>query len=269
MGLRCAVGMYTLGCVGIWQLQEWGARGVWLAVKTTKGRLVHHKTNKGAFGSGFGNKGAFGLTAAPLGNRTRVILIMSVKKSAVFTTKLRIFSLPSSKRSVQTHIPSTFEQVAEKQTQQNKKMVKHMNRKFNISYAAECVCQSLKVIIDDTAKGEKIKKDENANPTSTQGEHQSATEEDAANPAGTQGEHKVVEENVLSKPKASSVNKDTSLVLHQIASMKTTEDDLDNDELDKQPLSKRFKISSLIPKIPTPIPLNFIIPEHLLEPVQQ
>nr|GEV36260.1 hypothetical protein [Tanacetum cinerariifolium] len=44
------------------------------------------------------------------------------------------------------------------------------------------------------------------------------------------------------------------------------EDDSDDDDLDKQPLSKRFKI---ITPIPNPIPLNTFIPKHLLKPEEQ
>ncbi|GKA74030.1 hypothetical protein Tco_0780332 [Tanacetum coccineum] len=44
------------------------------------------------------------------------------------------------------------------------------------------------------------------------------------------------------------------------------EDDSDEDDLDKQPLSKRFKIMT---PIPNPIPLNTFVPEHLLKPEEQ
>ncbi|GKC19927.1 hypothetical protein Tco_1022077 [Tanacetum coccineum] len=44
------------------------------------------------------------------------------------------------------------------------------------------------------------------------------------------------------------------------------EDDLDDDELDKQPLSKRFKIMTPIPNL---IPLNTFVPGHLLKPKEQ
>nr|GEW15736.1 RNA-directed DNA polymerase, eukaryota, reverse transcriptase zinc-binding domain protein [Tanacetum cinerariifolium] len=43
------------------------------------------------------------------------------------------------------------------------------------------------------------------------------------------------------------------------------EDDSDEDDLDKQPLSKRFKIMPPILDIPNPIPLNTFVPEHLLK----
>ncbi|GKD33749.1 hypothetical protein Tco_1249258 [Tanacetum coccineum] len=44
------------------------------------------------------------------------------------------------------------------------------------------------------------------------------------------------------------------------------EDDSDDDDLDKQPLLKRFKIMT---PIPNPIPLNTFVPEHLLKPEEQ
>nr|GEX24327.1 retrovirus-related Pol polyprotein from transposon TNT 1-94 [Tanacetum cinerariifolium] len=44
------------------------------------------------------------------------------------------------------------------------------------------------------------------------------------------------------------------------------EDDSDDDDLDKQPLSKRFKIMTLIPN---PIPMNTFVPKRLLKPEEQ
>nr|GEU39404.1 ulp1 protease family, C-terminal catalytic domain-containing protein [Tanacetum cinerariifolium] len=41
------------------------------------------------------------------------------------------------KKSLQTHIPAVSEQFAEKQTKLNKKVVKHLDRQFNISYVAQ------------------------------------------------------------------------------------------------------------------------------------
>ncbi|GKG11972.1 hypothetical protein Tco_0346209, partial [Tanacetum coccineum] len=56
----------------------------------------------------------------------------------------------------------------------------------------------------------------------------------------------------------------TTLVIHQIANLKTTKDDTDYDELDKEPLSKKFKIMTPIPNFPTQTPL--FLPAHLKEP---
>nr|GEZ04536.1 hypothetical protein [Tanacetum cinerariifolium] len=44
------------------------------------------------------------------------------------------------------------------------------------------------------------------------------------------------------------------------------EDDSDDDDLDYQPLSKRFKITT---PIPNQIPLNTFVPKHLLKPEEQ
>ncbi|GJT95820.1 hypothetical protein Tco_1091338 [Tanacetum coccineum] len=66
-------------------------------------------------------------------------------------------------------------------------------------------------------------------------------------------------------------NEEKALVVHNLEEMKSEgtvsiEDDLDDDELDKQPLSKRFKI---ITPIPNPIPLNTFVLGHLLKPEEQ
>ncbi|GJZ74075.1 hypothetical protein Tco_0638221 [Tanacetum coccineum] len=60
-------------------------------------------------------------------------------------------------------------------------------------------------------------------------------------------------------------NEEKALVVHNLEEMKSEgtvsiEDDLDDDELDKQSLSKRFKI---ITPIPTPIPLKHLWSRHL------
>ncbi|GJS96981.1 hypothetical protein Tco_0803949 [Tanacetum coccineum] len=66
-------------------------------------------------------------------------------------------------------------------------------------------------------------------------------------------------------------NEEKSLVVHNLKEMKSEgivsmEDDLDDDELDKQPLSKRFKIMTPIPNL---IPLNTFVLGHLLKPEEQ
>ncbi|GJT80723.1 hypothetical protein Tco_1055065 [Tanacetum coccineum] len=88
------------------------------------------------------------------------------------------------------------------------------------------------VIIDDHAEGEKSTKgqmDENANPLNIQGEHSNIK---TANP-------------------------------------KTTKDNTDYDELDKEPLSKKFKIMTPILNIITPTPLFSIPLEHVMKPPPQ
>nr|GEV99888.1 hypothetical protein [Tanacetum cinerariifolium] len=156
--------------------------------------------------------------------------------SGLLSAKLKD-CLPSIiQESLQTHIPASSKQFAEKQTKLNKKVVKHLNRQFNIFHVAqsdkfarletklsktlksdmeksvttlvkscmkevrddlkskanslEKLCldiQSMQtqlnniqsrlesaVIVDDTAEGEKNKKDNDSNPAATQGEPQSA-----------------------------------------------------------------------------------------------
>ncbi|GJX03810.1 hypothetical protein Tco_0189726 [Tanacetum coccineum] len=67
------------------------------------------------------------------------------------------------------------------------------------------------------------------------------------------------------------LNKEKSMVVHNLEEKKSEgivsiEDDSDDDDLDKHPLSKRFKILTLIPN---PIPLNTFVPKHLLKPEEQ
>ncbi|GKB87064.1 hypothetical protein Tco_0959336 [Tanacetum coccineum] len=182
----------------------------------------------------------------------------------------------------------------------NKRVVKHMNRQFNIAHKAErlqfvtlqkALTKVLKiemrdtislkvslgmqdevrrtleaaVIVDDHAEGEKSKEgqmDENANPATTQGEH-SNVKENAAIPGASQGEHKSDNANI------SSTDEETTLDIHHTANLKTTEDDTDYDELDKEPLSKKFKIMTPIPNFPTPTPLCSIPPKHMMKPAPQ
>ncbi|GKG01298.1 hypothetical protein Tco_0306003, partial [Tanacetum coccineum] len=83
------------------------------------------------------------------------------------------------------------------------------------------------VIVDDHAEGEKSKEGqmaENANLATTQGEH-SNVEENAAIPDTSQG-------------------------------------GINYDELNKDPLSKKFKIMTPIPNFPTPTPMCSIPPDE-------
>nr|GEW50485.1 retrovirus-related Pol polyprotein from transposon TNT 1-94 [Tanacetum cinerariifolium] len=55
----------------------------------------------------------------------------------------------------------------------------------------------------------------------------------------------------------------------QTVNLKTTEDDTDYDELDKEPMSKKFKIMTPIPNFQTPTPLCSIHPEHMMKHAPQ
>ncbi|GJS83128.1 hypothetical protein Tco_0749669, partial [Tanacetum coccineum] len=73
------------------------------------------------------------------------------------------------------------------------------------------------------------------------------------------------------EPSAQAVpNKEKALVVHNLEEKKSKGtiliDDDSDDDLDKQSLSKRFKIMT---PIPNPIPLNTFAPEHLLKPEEQ
>nr|GFA19310.1 hypothetical protein [Tanacetum cinerariifolium] len=159
------------------------------------------------------------------------------------------------KQSLTPLIPFVSESVTKEQAQLNKRVVKHMNRQFNIAHKAECLrvslgmqdvrddlisqtkhlskyCLSVQdmhsqlqevrrtlkaaVIMDDHAKGEKSKKGQM---------------DENANPETTQGEHSNVKENVVipdtsqGKHKSdnaniSSANEETTLVIYQTANLK-------------------------------------------------
>nr|GEV98073.1 hypothetical protein [Tanacetum cinerariifolium] len=196
--------------------------------------------------------------------------------------------------SLQTYIQASFKKFAEKQTKLNKRVVKHLNRQFNIFYVTQSdrfarleteLYKTLKsdmgksvtkvwyerMIINDTAEGEKNKKAKDPNPDATQGEPQSAeplVESQEEQPAGL---------NIVNKesdPPASGakINEGKELVVHKSEDKKSegiisVEDDSDEDY--KQPLSKRFKIITPIPNIPNPTPMNTFVPEYPLKPKEQ
>nr|GEV26485.1 retrovirus-related Pol polyprotein from transposon TNT 1-94 [Tanacetum cinerariifolium] len=188
---------------------------------------------------------------------------------------------------------SSLHSKLEKQTKLNKRVVKHLNRHFNIFHVTQSdrfvkletkLSKMLKsdmgksvttlvnfVIIDDTAEGEKNKNANNPNPAATQGEPQSA--EPLVESRGEQP----TDLNIVNKESASpasdaKLNEGKELVVHKSEDKKSegiisVEDDSDED--DKQPLSKRFKIMTHILDIPNLTPLNTFIPEHLLKPKEQ
>ncbi|GJX68515.1 hypothetical protein Tco_0304242 [Tanacetum coccineum] len=185
--------------------------------------------------------------------------------------------------SLQTHNLAASKQFAETQTQLNKKVVKQLNRQFNISHVAQSnrfvtlkkelskvikseVAKKLQdvkyllksaVIIDETAKGEKKQKDKNVIPAPTQGEHQTAENITPPEPTPeTQGELAYRESTLPIYE--SKVNEESAMVLYNpekkdLVDLTTTEQDSeDDDDLDKQPLSKRFKIMHPITSKPQP-----------------
>nr|GEU92103.1 hypothetical protein [Tanacetum cinerariifolium] len=72
------------------------------------------------------------------------------------------------------------------------------------------------------------------------------------------------------QPSAQDVKNEKAMVIHNPKEKKegtiSIEDDSDNDDLDKQPLSKRFKIMTPIPNL---ILLNTFVPKNLLNPEEQ
>nr|GEW73109.1 hypothetical protein [Tanacetum cinerariifolium] len=101
-----------------------------------------------------------------------------------------------------------------------------------------------------------------------------AEEKDAQHPDQTKGEQisganiaDIIQEE---QPSAQDVQNKKAMVVHNPEEKKegtiSIEDDLDDDDLDKQPMSKRFKIMTPIPNL---IPLNTFVPKHLLKPEEQ
>ncbi|GKF04383.1 hypothetical protein Tco_0035051, partial [Tanacetum coccineum] len=112
------------------------------------------------------------------------------------------------------------------------------------------------VIIYEIAEGEKKQKDTNAIPAPTQGEHKTAENITPPEPSPeTQRELAYKESTLLVSE--TKVNKESAMVLYKpendLVDLTTTDQDSkDDDDLDKQPLSKRFKIIHPILSKPQP-----------------
>nr|GEV25956.1 hypothetical protein [Tanacetum cinerariifolium] len=139
--------------------------------------------------------------------------------------------------SLQTYIQASFKKFSEKQTKLNKRVVKHLNRQFNIFHVAQSdrfarleteLSKTLKsdmgksvttlvksvVIIDDIAEGEKNKKAKDPNPAATQGGPQSAE------PLVESQREKPADLNIVNKESASpafdaKINGGKKLVVHK------------------------------------------------------
>ncbi|GKC62397.1 hypothetical protein Tco_1094995 [Tanacetum coccineum] len=212
-------------------------------------------------------------------------------------------------------LSAVSKQFAETEAQLNKKVVKQLNRQFNISHIAqsnrfvtlqkelskviksevakkvqvvglEGVREDLQsqtkhiskysssfqdmqtqlqdvkdllesaIIIDETVEGEKKQKDINAIPAPTQGEHKTAENITLLEPSSEiQGELDYKESTIPVFER--KVNEESAMVLYNpekdLVDLTTTEQDSeDDDDLDKQPLSKRFKIMHPITSKPQP-----------------
>nr|GEX01067.1 hypothetical protein [Tanacetum cinerariifolium] len=126
----------------------------------------------------------------------------------------------------------------------NKKVVKQMNRQFNISYVAQS--NRFVTLKKELSKVIKSEKDTNAIPAPTQGEHKIAKNITHTKPSPeTQGELAYKESTLpVSEIK---INEESTMVLYEsekkdLVDLTTEQDSEDDDDLDKQPLSKRFKI---------------------------
>nr|GEV29369.1 hypothetical protein [Tanacetum cinerariifolium] len=160
------------------------------------------------------------------------------------------FSQPLSRIVFQTRIPAASEQFAETQTQLNKKVVKQINRQFNISHVAQSnrfvtlQKELSKVIKSEVAKKVQVvglEGDTNAIPDPTQMEQKTADNITPLEPSPkTQGELAYKESTLpVSETK---VNKESVMVLYEsekndLVDLTTEQDSKDDDDdLDKQPL---------------------------------
>ncbi|GKA70842.1 hypothetical protein Tco_0776981 [Tanacetum coccineum] len=145
------------------------------------------------------------------------------------------------------------------------KVVKQLNRQFNISHVTQSNrFVTLQKELSKVIKSEVAKKLQDVNDLlESAGEHQTAKNITPPKPTPeTQGEIAYKESTLpVSEIK---VNKESSMVLYEsekknLVDLTTTEQDSeDDDDLDKQPLSKRFKIMHPIPSKPQPSVKQFI-----------
>nr|GEU78344.1 retrovirus-related Pol polyprotein from transposon TNT 1-94 [Tanacetum cinerariifolium] len=144
-------------------------------------------------------------------------------------------------RSVTKKVQVRTEEVRDNLQTQTKHFTKYCLSLHNMQTQLQDVKNLLEsaVIIDETTEGEKKKKDDNETHAPTQG--------DLAYKEATL---------LVSKTK---VNKEIAIVLHDserknlVDLITTDQDSDDDDDLDKQPLSKRFKIMHPIPNMPKPL----------------
>nr|GEV18683.1 retrovirus-related Pol polyprotein from transposon TNT 1-94 [Tanacetum cinerariifolium] len=143
------------------------------------------------------------------------------------------------KDSLQTHIPTVSEKFAETRTQLNKKVIKQLNRKLNITHVA----QSNRFVILQKELSKVIRSD-----VTKKGEHQTVENITTPKPTPeTQGE--------LSFKESAMVLYDSKENLVDLTAEQESKNDAD---LDKQPLSKRFKIMHPIPSKTHPSVEQFI-----------
>ncbi|GJV22917.1 retrovirus-related pol polyprotein from transposon TNT 1-94, partial [Tanacetum coccineum] len=169
-------------------------------------------------------------------------------------------------KSLQTHNLAISEQFAETQAQQNKKVVKQLNRQFNISHVQVVRLEGVREDLQSQTKHiSKFSSSFQDIQTQLQdvkdllelaGEHKTAKNITSPKPSPeTQGEHAYKESTLLVSE--SKVNKESVMVLYNtekdlIYLITTKQDSKDDDDLGKQPLSKRFKIMHPIPSKPQP-----------------
>ncbi|GJV86468.1 hypothetical protein Tco_1530406 [Tanacetum coccineum] len=178
------------------------------------------------------------------------------------------------KKSLQTHIPAVSEQFENKQTQLHKKLVMKMNKQFHLAHHTESekfvVLQKELTKVLQSDMGQTVKSQVRSDMQNTlqvvQHHPQSAV---VINEIDEQPlVSKVAIEELAPLNTDAKVNEEKSLVLLQSeekreAEQIDVEDSSKSDELDNQPLSKRFKIITLIPEILKPTPIRSILPEAI------
>nr|GEW91708.1 hypothetical protein [Tanacetum cinerariifolium] len=154
--------------------------------------------------------------------------------------------------SLQTYIPTSSKQLETKLSKALKSamgklvttLVKSNMKEVRDDLDIQSLIESV-VTVDGTAEGEKNKKAKGSHPATSQGEPQ------LAEPLVESQEEQPTNLNVVNKESAPPTS------------------DAKLNEGEELPISKRFKIMTLIPDIPNPTPLNTFVSEHLLKPKEQ
>nr|GEW02099.1 hypothetical protein [Tanacetum cinerariifolium] len=133
------------------------------------------------------------------------------------------------------------------------------------------ICEEVSSLHSKLGGKIRIRRPKDPNPANTREEPQSAeplVESQGEQPANLD----IVNKEPAPPASIAKLNEGKKLVVHKLKDknlegIKSVEDDSDEDN--KQPVSKRIKIMTLISDIPDPTPLNTFVPEHLLKPKEQ
>ncbi|GJV06485.1 hypothetical protein Tco_1344141 [Tanacetum coccineum] len=168
------------------------------------------------------------------------------------------------KETMQSHASAISEQLAQSQTQLSRQLKKRINKHFHLADQTK----TKKFVVPERALTREIHSklldlEDILHSTGEQLTKLYATSKSSK--AETQGEQ---------PPNTEVVNNEQALIVHPSQTKKDTKvvnvaNNYDSEGLDKEPLSKRFKISANIPAIPSPKPLKSLISDPLILAEQQ